>query len=238
MATLATCSRCSRMWSSIVRPRSAAAHPRGASRGPRPPARTQPAPERRGQAAGGDQELDAGRAGTDKVGGPPSREGGRGRRAGGGRGRQRWRSSGARRPARRAAGVRCNKQLATQTPARWACAAAAGRVGTCSPAAGAPAAADVRGPGRRARGRPGAGESAGAGGGRRGGWKMLERGSPHARGEAEGRNGGLWSRPGPECKLCPSELGTWRFWVQSEWPPEFPLLRRPESGRGEIWRNR
>lgn len=127
-----------------------------------PPPCARPAGTGAPRAAGrGDRELGAGRAGANKVGGPSSREGGRGRRAGGGRGRQRWRSSGARRPARRAAGVRCNKQLATQTPARWACAAAAGRVGTCSPAAGAPAAADVRGPGGRARGRPGAGEGGG-----------------------------------------------------------------------------
>lgn len=56
---------------------------------------------------------------------------------GGGRRRQRRRSgraaerrgSGARRPAQAAAGARCNKQLATQTPARCACAAARGLPG-------------------------------------------------------------------------------------------------------------
>ena len=146
--------------------------------------------------------------------------------AGGGRGRQRWRSSSARRPARRAAGVRCNKQLATQTPARWACAAAAGRAGACSRAARAPATADVRGWAAALGARP-----------MRLG-KMLERGSPQAHGEAEGRNGGLSSQPEPECKLCPSELGTRRFWAQSESPTELARWRRPESGRGEIWRNR
>lgn len=130
LATLATCSRCSRMWSSIVRPRSAAAHRRGASRGPRP-LRAQPAPSAAGSRPG-DRDLVAGRAGTDK--GEARRAAkGRGRRAGGGG----WQARAAalakqRRPARRAAGVRCNKQLATQTPARWACAAAAGRAGTCS----------------------------------------------------------------------------------------------------------
>lgn len=97
---------------------------------PRPPPPAHPAgTERRRQPARGP----GARRRADPSGqrrGPPSREGPRA--AGGGRGRQRWRSGGARRPARRAAGVRCNKQLATQTPARWACAAAAGRAGTCS----------------------------------------------------------------------------------------------------------
>lgn len=54
------------MWSSIVRPRSAAAHPRGASRGPRPPARAQPAPERRGQPAGGTRSSAPGGLGRTK----------------------------------------------------------------------------------------------------------------------------------------------------------------------------
>ena len=219
MATLATCSRCSSMWSSIVRPRSAAAHPRGASRGPRP-LHAQPAPSAAGSRPG-DRELGAGQAGADK---------GEARQAARGRGRRAraasWRSSSARRPARRAAGVRCNKQLATQTPARWACAAAAGRAGACSRAARAPATADVRGWAAALGARP-----------MRLG-KMLERGSPQAHGEAEGRNGGLSSQPEPECKLCPSELGTRRFWAQSESPTELARWRRPESGRGEIWRNR
>lgn len=114
----------------------------------RPPPPARPAgTERRGQPARGPgARRRTGRGG--QRGDPPNREGPRaadGGLAGGGRGRQRWRSSGARRPARRAAGVRCNKQLATQTPARWACAAAAGRAGTCSRGAQAPAAADVRG---------------------------------------------------------------------------------------------
>lgn len=119
--------------------------------------------------------------------------------AGGGRGRQRWRSSSARRPARRAAGVRCNKQLATQTSTRWACAAAAGRAGTCSRAARAPAAADVRG-------------WAAALGARPMRWgKILERGPPRAHGEAKGRSGGLSSQREPECKLCPSSSGLGAF---------------------------
>lgn len=82
LATLATCSRCSRMWSSIVRPRSAAAHRRGASRGPRPLS-AQPAPSAAGGRPG-DRELGAGRPGADK--GEARRAArGRGRRAGGGR---------------------------------------------------------------------------------------------------------------------------------------------------------
>lgn len=94
---------------------------------PRPPPPARPAStERCGQPVRG---PGARRLAGRRTKGRPAKPRGA---AGGGRGRQSRRSSGSRRPARRAAGVRCNKQLATQTPARWACAAAAGRAGTCS----------------------------------------------------------------------------------------------------------
>lgn len=146
LATLATCSRCSRMCSSIVRPgllhsgSSAVARVAGGGRGtgtgdgdeqrPPPPARPKPWGNRPRE---GGPELGAGlictRSRKRKLGKLQKKE------AWGGpagcselRGGQ---ANSARRsaaPGAAAAGVRCNKQLATQTPGP--CCAGAGRGAT------------------------------------------------------------------------------------------------------------
>lgn len=210
MATLATCSRCSRMWSSIVRPRSAAAHPRGASRGPRP-LRAQPAPSAAGNRPG-DRELGAGRAGADKEETRQTARG-RGRRTAG------WRAAGEGGSAGGAAarGARRGEQLVfavtNNLPLKRR------PVGHARPPRGVPGLV-VAEPGRPRQLMSGAGLPhewpAGCGG------KCSSASPRGANGETEGRNGGRWSQPKLGCKLCHSELGTRRFWVQNEWPTQLP----------------
>lgn len=139
MATLATCSRCSRMCSSIVRPgllhggSSAVARVGGGDGDePRPPPPARPKPWGNRPREGG-LELDAGlirtRSRKRKLGKLQKKEAWGGpagcSKLRGGQANSARRSAA---PGAAAAGVRCNKQLATQTPGR--CCAGASRGAT------------------------------------------------------------------------------------------------------------
>lgn len=139
MATLATCSRCSRMCSSIVRPgllhggSSAVARVGGGDGDePRPPPPARPKPWGNRPREGG-PELDAGlirtRSRKRKLGKLQKKEAWGGpagcSKLRGGQANSARRSAA---PGAAAAGVRCNKQLATQTPG--ACCAGASRGAT------------------------------------------------------------------------------------------------------------